>query len=173
LAEHTPDELLNRGEGWRNLLAVIRQELADETDFRRVYLAAIRRMEALHASNRPRWQELLEALLTWSYANRPTAEHAALQADAVSALSDKTTKEEIQVMSEKSVEYLYDRGILRGRAEGELLDARKILQQVLVQKFGPLPEEVVQRIQAATDVEQLHHCVLQGMQMKSLDELSL
>ena len=57
LAEHTPEELLDRGDGWRNLLAVIRSERAEETDFRRVAIEAVRRLDALYGKDRPRWQE--------------------------------------------------------------------------------------------------------------------
>jgi hypothetical protein len=48
-----------------------------------------------------------------------------------------------------------------------------MLRRQLSQKFGPLPEVIIQRIEAATDLAQLYAAADQVLQMQSLDELKL
>ncbi len=48
LAEQTAEELLQRGSGWRNLLAVIRSERADPDAFRHVTLTAVQQLVDHH-----------------------------------------------------------------------------------------------------------------------------
>ncbi len=43
-----------------------------------------------------------------------------------------------------------------GKVEGRLEDAREMLQGLLEEKFGPLPEAVRERVQATTDLGRLH-----------------
>jgi hypothetical protein len=94
LADHTADELLNRGNGWRNLLAVVRSQRADPDDFHRVMLAAVQHLAALPADDRPRWQELIAALLNWTFHHRPKTEHGMLQTGAEALLTDPVRKQE-------------------------------------------------------------------------------
>ena len=51
-------------------------------------------------------------------------------------------------------------GHAEGRAEGELEVARRLFRQLLVTRFGTVPEKVLQQIATATDVERLTFAVL-------------
>jgi hypothetical protein len=63
--------------------------------------------------------------------------------------------------------------IAEDRAEGALLTARAMLKRLLAKKFQVLPEEVVQRIEAVTDLEALQACAERSFDMTSLDDLKL
>jgi hypothetical protein len=169
LAEHTPDELLSRGDGWRNLLAVVRQELADEVDFGRVFREALRRLGTLAERDRPRWQELLEATLRWAYARRPPAERPTLQAAAEAVQLDKQRRKEVREMGQTIAESLIEEGM----EKGELRLARSLLLDVLKKRFRKVPKAVKQRIDEATDVARLRAVILDPMSLNSLDDLRL
>jgi hypothetical protein len=165
LADHTPDELLSRGDGWRNLLAVVRQELADQADFHRVFREAVRRLGTLADRDRPRWQELLEATLTWSYMHRPPAERIALQSEAEAVQRDSRRRKEIKTMGQTIAESLMEEGELRG--------VRNVLLAVLKKRFRKVPKTVKQRIETTTELSRLKEAILEAMTLESLDDLRL
>jgi hypothetical protein len=57
--------------------------------------------------------------------------------------------------------------------QGELRGHRKILRQLLTERFGVLPEGVQQQIDQATDLGRLAAAIRQAFIVKSLDELQL
>jgi len=60
------------------------------------------------------------------------------------------------------VDILADVGWEMGYAEGELAMARRLLRQLLADRFGNVHEVDVQRIESATDVKVLTRAVLQA-----------
>lgn len=169
LAEYTPEELLNRGDGWRNLLAVVRQELADETDFSRVFREAVRRLGTLADRDRPRWQELLEAIFKWSYTHRPPTERTSLQVEAETVQLDIRRRKEIKKMGQTIAESLIEEGM----EKGELRLARSLLLDMLKKRFRKVPKAVKQRIEATTELSRLKEAILNAMNLESLDDLRL
>ena len=60
-----------------------------------------------------------------------------------------------------------------GKATGELGASRRILRKCLTTRFGPLPEEVVQRIERCIDLERLEVAIDQLSNLVRLEDLSL
>ena len=60
-----------------------------------------------------------------------------------------------------------------GEAKGRLATSRTVLRDLLEDRFGPLPEVLVQRIEAATDPDRLRAAVRQAPRLGRLDELQL
>ena len=60
-----------------------------------------------------------------------------------------------------------------GRSEGEILKGRQWLLALLENRFGSLPEELIQRVQALQDVQRLDNAFEQAMKLQSLAELNL
>lgn len=60
-----------------------------------------------------------------------------------------------------------------GRKEGLLDGERKILLHMLTLMFGPLPDDIVQRIRAITDEKILKEVSQQLLQAKSLADLKI
>jgi hypothetical protein len=58
-------------------------------------------------------------------------------------------------------------------AEGQLLGYRHNLRAVLEERFGTLPEVLVQRIEASADLDRMQAALLQAVHMDRLDELQL
>jgi hypothetical protein len=59
------------------------------------------------------------------------------------------------------------------RNEGRLEARRETLRVQLEERFGPLPDDLIQRIQALKDPEQLKACLRQVVHIRSLEELHL
>ena len=64
-------------------------------------------------------------------------------------------------------------GEIAGTAKGEIQTRREDLRVLLEEKFGSLPDELIQRIETATDPESLKACLRQTLRIQSLDELNL
>lgn len=62
-------------------------------------------------------------------------------------------------------------GLKEGLEKGQIYGERKLLLRLMALMFGPLSEELTQRIQAITDVAVLEELSQQVVQAKSLDEL--
>jgi hypothetical protein len=70
-------------------------------------------------------------------------------------------------------EALKAEGEAKGKAEGRLDEAREILQGLLEEKFGSVPDAVRQRIQAATDLARLHAATRGVLHLSSLADFEL
>jgi hypothetical protein len=68
---------------------------------------------------------------------------------------------------------LREEGRKEGRKEGILDGERTLLLHMLTLMFGPLPDDVVQRIQAITSEKILKEVSQQLLQAKSLDDLKI
>jgi hypothetical protein len=60
-----------------------------------------------------------------------------------------------------------------GRTEGEILKGRQWLLTLLESRFGSLPEELIQRIQAVEDIQRLDRAFQQALHLQSLADLQL
>ena len=70
-------------------------------------------------------------------------------------------------------EALKAEGKVEGKAEGRLDAAREMLQGLLEEKFGTVPDAVRQRIQATTDLVRLQAAARAVLRLGSLDEFKL
>jgi len=68
---------------------------------------------------------------------------------------------------------IWERGIAQGELKGKLQLCRDLLQNLLQKRFPAVPDELIQRIQATTDLPRLQACVQQAVDMTSLDDLQL
>jgi hypothetical protein len=64
-------------------------------------------------------------------------------------------------------------GETRGEARGQLLECLENLQVVLEEKFGPIPEALVQQIESIDDLERLRAAFRQALWLTSLSDLKL
>ena len=74
LADHTPKELIDAGEVWLNLMAVVRSENDAEGEFGPVFIEALRAINPLYNTDRTRWYDMLRTVITWAAWRRPGPE---------------------------------------------------------------------------------------------------
>src|SRR5207247_4551826 len=133
---------------WLAALAVVRAERDDEEAFREVFTAVLRRLERLSETEPVRWHDLLWFVLSWGLRRRALAEGEPLVRAAQASLQDRQRQEEMQRMSEtifKSRDQeMLEQGEALGEARGQLANCRQNLRLLLEERFGPLPEALVE-----------------------------
>jgi hypothetical protein len=162
LGEWTPEHLLAGGT-WMQVMAVVRMTAAERAAFESVYTAAVEQLQAIQGSDPVRWSELLGMILSYALFRRPPDERDTLR--SITEKENPTRIEEVKTMWKTIADV--------EREEGELKHARFILRRLLEKHFNPLPVAVVQRIEAADNLDRLNAEALRADEMKSLDELKL
>ena len=76
-------------------------------------------------------------------------------------------------MSETILQSRDQEMLAQGEALGLLRARREDLRALLEERFGPLPEALVERIEATEDLERLRGAVRQIMHIQSPDKLDL
>jgi hypothetical protein len=165
LADQTPEPLLDSGDGWLQMMAVLRVEHEEADRFRAFFIEALRRLEPVQERDDPRWNELMRIVWTWGQWRRPRAERADLQAAAATTQTNAERQRRVIVMGQTIAESLIE--------EGQLLDARTLLRLLLEDRFGALPESLVERINVTADLERLRNASRQVYRIGKLDELPL
>jgi hypothetical protein len=104
---------------------------------------------------------------------RPPQEQEATIRLVESSQTQATIRQKVEAMSQ-AVKQTWEEWMLeQGEAKGQLRAKREALRDLLEERFGPLPEEVAQRIEAITDLDRLRSLLRQAVHVQSLDELPL
>jgi hypothetical protein len=177
LAGRTAAELLQAAGEWLNALALVRADDEEAAPFRAVLEQVLHRLEGLAESDRVRWHELVRFTLVWALYRRPPPERDQLIAAAQTSQANLARQKEVQAVGMTIAEALRAEGKAEGKAEGEaqgrLDEARELLQGLLEEKFGAVPEPIRQRIQATTDLARLHAAARRVIRLGSLDAFDL
>jgi hypothetical protein len=201
LAGKAPAELLQATGEWLSALALVRDDDAEAEAFRAVLEQVLRRLEGLADRDPVRWHELVRFSLVWALYRRPPPEREPLIAAAQASQMNVARQKEVQAvgmtiadalkaegkaegmaegkaegMAEGKAEGMAEgkaKGMAEGKAEGRLDDAREMLQGLLEEKFGSVPDAVRQRIQAATDLARLHAAARAVLHLDRLEEFDL
>jgi hypothetical protein len=114
-----------------------------------------------------RWQELIQGLLSYGLWERPEVEHPSL----VTAVreTNRPKEREVSGMVQSMAEHLLE----QGEARGQVKEARAVLLELLQDRFGTLPEALVQAITASTDYERLRAARRQVSQLAKPEDLKL
>jgi hypothetical protein len=100
-----------------------------------------------------------------------------LLAAAQATQADVNRQKEVGLMGQTIAEAIWEEGRLKGRSEGhsegELSASRRVLRQLLTERFGTLPETVLQRIEVARDLNRLMAAALQVSHLASPKDLQL
>jgi hypothetical protein len=116
-------------------------------------------------------------VLTWVLWRRPRQERADLMAMVEAHQPDVTQQREVQAMGQTIAESLieegFEKGIEKGIEKGKLTIARETVRLLLEDRFGPLPESLVQRIDSINELPRLQAAFRQGLRLQKLDDLQL
>jgi Putative transposase, YhgA-like len=173
LGNHAADELLDSGEAWQQTLAVLRAQGAEPAAFERVYVEAMRRLEPLAAQDHVRWYDLMRIILSWALWRRPGAERPVLLAAAQATQADVNRQKEVGLMGQTIAESIWEEGWHKGLSKGELIAARRLLRKLLGERFGDVPDAVLQRIESAEDVDRLEAAALQVAHLATPEEIQI
>ena len=169
LAGKTPADLLEAAGEWLSALALVRADDEEAEAFRALLGQVLRRLEGLADRDQVRWYELVHFSLVWALYRRPRPEREQLIAAAQASQTNVARQKEVQAVGMTIAEALK----AEGKAEGRLDEAREMLQGLLEEKFGPLPEAVRERIGASTDRGRLHAAARRVLHLGSLEDFQL
>ncbi len=175
------DKLLASGDAWQETLAVLRAQGEEAAAFERVHVEAMRRLAPLASQDHVRWYDLMRIILSWALSRRPGAERQTLLAAAQVTQADVNRHKEVNLMGQTIAESIWEEGRLKGysegkqegKQEGELTALRKTLRRLLTDRFGSVPEAVLQRIESSTDVDRLMTAAIQVLHVAKSDDLQL
>lgn len=167
LADYTPEQLLNSGAPWMQMLSVLRVERAEAEAFHRVFTEAAKRLAELQGREEVRWHDCLRVILTYASWRRPPGEAKELE-DIVLKTNPRRKKD-----VRKMIQSIADDLMEKGRAEGALQTHRDNLRDLLLRKFRKLPKKILQRIETCTDIERLKTALGRVLDWKSVDEFDL
>jgi hypothetical protein len=169
ITEHEPRELLDSARAWLQALAVVRAERTGRDEFHGVLTEVLRRLEIFSSADSVRWKDLLWFVLSWSMRRRPPEEKDDWQQTVLTSQENAVHNEEVHAVSEVAWKTMED--VVEER--GELKGRRNALKEVLEEKFGPLPEPLIQRIDTTADLDRLRAAARQVLHISALDELAL
>jgi hypothetical protein len=177
LAEKTPQELLNVGGEWLSAMAVVRADQMERSTYETTLGQTLKRLESLYARDKMRWQDLMWFITSWTVKRRPPPERRPLFDAAIASMDNVALQHEVRMMSQQ-IELTWDEWAkthytAEGEKKGELRGARRDLRAVLEERFGALPEALVQGIEATEDLQRLQACIRQSVRIQSLAELQL
>ena len=128
-----------------------------------------------------RWRDLTWMLISWAIRRRPREERQGLVEAAMERQPDPRTYQEVQEMSTTLGQTLEqwaqergrEQGIEQGVKQGQIGALRGLLHHWLEDRFGPLPDDVRERIESAQDLGRLEKAIRQCPSLRSLDDLVL
>jgi hypothetical protein len=129
----------------------------------------MRQLEPLAGQDNVRWSELMRIILSWGLWRRPGQERQSLLAAAQATQTNVERQKEVGLMAQTIAESIWEEGLRKGELEA----ARRLLQQLLVKRFGTVPEEEVRRVASVTDVERLTAAALQVWEIATPQDLTL
>jgi Putative transposase, YhgA-like len=168
LSDRTPQSLLDSGAQWLQMLAVLRATGVESAEFEAVYAEMIRQVQPESEQDIPRWEALVRAVITWGQWRRPAAEREALMVAAAANQTNPFLQKRVEAMSQTIAESLIEEGVVKGQA----LANRETLRFQLTERFGPLPDTLLERIGTANP-DRLNAALRQIFQLKNLEELTL
>ncbi|MGH7170881.1 MAG: Rpn family recombination-promoting nuclease/putative transposase, partial [Gemmataceae bacterium] len=119
LADYTPDQLLQSGAAWLEMLSVLRVERAEAAVFQNVFAEAVKRLAALQGHEEVRRFDCLRVICTYASWRRPLAEGKTMQDIALAVIP--TRKEEVREMFQTIADELIERGRAEARAEAQTI----------------------------------------------------
>jgi hypothetical protein len=173
LGEQDAEQLLSSGEAWQQALAVLRAQGEEAAAFERVYVEALRRLAPLAGQDHVRWYDLMRIILSWALWRRPGPERQPLLAAAQAAQANVDRQKEVTFMGQTIAESIWEEGRAKGKQEGELKALRGTLRDLLAERFGSVPEEVLGRIDGSTDAGRLRAAAVQVLRVARPEDLQL
>ncbi len=177
LSEQDAEQLVESGDGWQQMLAVMRASGEEAPEFLRLYGDAMRRLNPLANDDKVRWTELMNMVLSLAHHRRPRTEREALQRVEQEAQANLDRQKEVKIMSQTIAESIWEEAWTKGEAKGEtkgsLNTTRGLLSDLLIERFGPLPEAIARRLDECTDLAQLKAAFKQAIHIEKLEDLQL
>jgi hypothetical protein len=183
LAEQDPHRLLTAAGAWLQALSVVRSERAERAEFEAVLAQVLPRLVELRQREEIRGHDLLWFVLSWALRRRPQEDREQLRTFLQTTIADETMREVIAVSNplgqtydewwQQQVEERAAASAAESAARTELQTRREVLRDLLQDRFGTVPEEVLRLIEACDDPARLKAALRQVMRIQAPADLPL
>ena len=167
LSDTPARQLTREGGAFGQVLRLFQARQARQDEFGDLLEQVVAALDDLSGSALVRWQELMSYLHALVYHERAEGEHPVLHQRIEQKVRDQRRRQEVGDMKKTIAEMYREEGELRG----ELKHARRILLQRLKNRFGQLPDDIVQVIESSVSVSQLdewHDAALTARSLKGV-----
>jgi Putative transposase, YhgA-like len=177
LGQVLPETLETEGGyfGWALRLLQEREGRPDE--FRALAERVLNQLAEQSGGQRERWLELLSYLHALVYYNRANAEHVPIhqlmEESARSGLERKEIKTMVWTMADALKEEGRAEGEKKGREEGRIEGRKDTLVEQLKERFGEIPEKVIQKIRRTKDARLVDTWIKRVLSAATLDEMQI
>lgn len=165
LPRHSVEELLSSNDAFLQLLAIVRVEGAERTEFERVFRATWQRLAPLHETNRIRWSDLIYFIIDWITHRRPVAQRSEMFQLAENLATDTVGRNEAAKMVQTFADIM--------RAEGKEEVLRQLIIRHGTKRWGAPDVSIADALNRTNDIdrlEQLNDRLFEGT-AKSWNEL--
>ncbi len=173
LRSRQPEEWAEDPRPWWTAMAVLRGERVGGVRFQQVFARVLHRLEALCPQDRVRCEDLTRFNLALAQRRRGPGEMETLREVALASQEEAVHRRRMLSMWNVVKGSWEEEVLKRGEARGTLNARREALQFLLSDRFGPLPESVLARLQQADDPEQLWVALQQIPHLGDLSEFRL
>jgi hypothetical protein len=156
LREIPPERLEGEGGFFGWVLRLIQDQRARPESFQELLERVVQHLETMPAAERLRWLELLSYIHALVYHERQPPERPALQEVLDASVRTDEHRQEIFAMHRTIADELKAEGRKEERKASEVRVRRNILLLQLRKRFGELPQETVDAIEATRNVKHLN-----------------
>jgi hypothetical protein len=151
------------------VLALLKGRKAGRQQFAQRLKKTVGKLNELKGTEQLRWLELLSYIEGLVYHAREGTEHAALRERIDTALRDDDARLEVEMVRRSMADIHRD----EARLEGALAANKRTLLELLRLRWGPLPEETEQVIQATQDADRLEEWLRRFATAKTLNAIGI
>jgi hypothetical protein len=176
LAEQDPQRLLAAAGAWLQALSVVRSERAERAEFEAVLAQLLPRLVELRQTEQIRGHDLLWFVLSWALRRRPREDREQLRTFLQTTIADEAMREEVLAVSNivgETWEQSEERRVAATALRTELQTRREDLRDLLEERFGAVPDDVLRRIEACDDPARLKAAYRQALRIQSPADMQL
>jgi hypothetical protein len=149
--------------GW--VLRVLQQEDASVEELRAALRAAIEHIQQLAAEDRQQWAELMQFFQALIFHRREVQEQEVLRRVVESSVGETLAREEVEQMGKTMAQVVFE--------QGSVQTGQAMLLDLLEAKFGEIPPEVREAVQAIEDTETLRCLQRQALWTERVEDLEI
>lgn len=132
----------------------------------------LRALKRLARSDVDEARQSLLVHVVGTYLRLSASEESALER-VMSHPSHEEAREMVNIYEQRALKKGIQQGIEQGVAEGLLQGQRRVLVNLLARRFGPVPPEIIARIEAITDSERLDELATRVLDARSLEDMGI
>ncbi len=173
LAQLPAEKLAREGGFFGQVLRLVRSRRRPLSEFKKVILQVVERLQTMPAQQRLRWLEFLWYIHALVYHERHPSEQPELHQVLDSSVHADDIRQEVSTMRRTIADVLEEKGKRKGKKQGKIEGLQESLVRIIRKRFGEVAPQTVTTIQATADLDRLRQWLDATAMAKSLDEVGI